>query len=132
MELFFIKLNFGVKRQFLIKAYTPFFILVSGRCDQVSHGWLCKFYFFHQICVSCKSNINCHGCHSDSESSSSIHVQISQSYVAKCKFISRTHRFLNLTVPVLKIIGVCHRSIRPNIIPVPCRALLQRSLGVRN
>jgi hypothetical protein len=33
--------------------------------------------------------------------------------------ISRTHRFLNLTVPVVKIIGVCRRSIRPNIMPVP-------------
>jgi hypothetical protein len=30
--------------------------------------------------------INCHRCHSNSESSSSIHLQISQSYVAKCKY----------------------------------------------
>jgi hypothetical protein len=50
-----------------------------------SKPWV-ALYFFHQICVSCKSNINCHLCHSDSESSSSIHVQISQSYVAKCKY----------------------------------------------
>jgi hypothetical protein len=36
------------------------------------------------------------------------------------QYISRTHRFLNLTVPALKIIiGVCRRSIRPNIMPVP-------------
>jgi hypothetical protein len=33
--------------------------------------------------------------------------------------ISRTHRFLNLTVPGLNIIGVRRRSIRPNIMPVP-------------
>jgi hypothetical protein len=32
----------------------------------------------------------------------------------------------------MKIIGVHRRSVRPNIIPVPCRAILQRSLGVRN
>jgi hypothetical protein len=58
---------------------------------------------------------------------------MSKSYVAKCKYLSRTHRFLNLTVPDMKIIGVRRRSIRPNIIPVPCiRAILQRSLGVRN
>jgi hypothetical protein len=46
--------------------------------------------------------------------------------------LSRTHRFLNLTVPDMKIIGVRRRSIRPNIIPVPWRGILQRSLGVRN
>jgi hypothetical protein len=47
-------------------------------------------------------------------------------------YISRTHRFLNLTVPDMKIIGVRRRLIRPNIIPVPCRAILQRSLGLGN
>jgi hypothetical protein len=32
--------------------------------------------------------------------------------------ISRTHRFLNLTVPGLKIMGVRRRSIRLEIMPV--------------
>jgi hypothetical protein len=108
--------------------YTLFFILVSGRCDQASK--LCKFYFFHQIFVWCKPNINCHRCHSHSESSSSIHVQISRSYVAKCKYISRTHRFLNLTVPGLKtsasVVGPSDRKL------CPCRVILQRSLGLKN
>jgi hypothetical protein len=41
------------------------------------------------------------------------------------KYISRTHRFLNLTVPDMKIIGVRRRSIRPlsvNRILFPSRA----------
>jgi hypothetical protein len=51
----------------------------------------------------------------------------------KCIIISRRHRFVNLTLPGLKIIGVRRPSIRPNIMPVPGNiAHLQRSLGLKN
>jgi hypothetical protein len=123
----------------------------------------------------CKSNSNCHRCHSDSESSSSIHFQISQSYVAKCKYngcrssrcrvdcectiritgnrsavkILRSYTSAGFSIdsttptsmpnfkkaafisrtPALKTTGVRRRSTRTLC---PCRAILQRSLGLGN
>jgi hypothetical protein len=57
---------------------------------------------------------------------------MSRNVYCKCIIISRRHRFVNLTLPALKIIGVGRRSSQSDRTLCPCRAILQRSFGLKN